>query len=76
MLFQCGSFSSSVSVYSKSPASGSTMVLMHENHRLGTQLPTYMNALGCLLNLVGWQESQVSAHAKALAGTVNTASLN
>ena len=35
-----------------------------------------MNALGCTLNLVGWQESQVSAHAKALAGTVNTASFN
>ena len=35
-----------------------------------------MNALGCLLNLVGWQESQVSAHAKALVGTVNTSSLN
>ena len=35
-----------------------------------------MNALGCPLNLVGWQESQVSAYAKALAGTVNTASLN
>ena len=35
-----------------------------------------MNALGCPLNLVGWQESQVSAHAKAFAGTVNTASLN
>ena len=39
-------------------------------------MPTYMNTLGCPLNLVGWQESQVSAHAKALAGTVNTASLN
>ena len=38
--------------------------------------PTYMNALGCPLNLVGWQGSQVNAHAKALAGTVNTASLN
>ena len=36
----------------------------------------YMNALGCPLNLVGLQGSQVSAHAKALAGTVNTASLN
>ena len=36
----------------------------------------YMNALGCLLNLVGWQGSQVNAHAKALVGTVNTASLN
>ena len=35
-----------------------------------------MNALGCPLNLVGWQGSQVNAHAKALAGTVNTASLN
>ena len=39
-------------------------------------MPTYMNALGYPLNLVGWQESQVSAHAKALAGTVNTAILN
>ena len=28
------------------------------------------------LNLVGWQGSQVIAHAKALVGTVNTASLN
>ena len=35
-----------------------------------------MNALGCHLNLIGWQESQVNAHAKGLAGTVNTASLN
>ena len=35
-----------------------------------------MNALGCLLNLVGWQQSQVSAHAKASVETVNTASLN
>ena len=35
-----------------------------------------MNALGCPLNLAGWQGSQVNAHAKALAGTVNTASLN
>ena len=36
----------------------------------------YMNALGCPLNLVGWQGSQVNTHAKALAGTVNTARLN
>ena len=35
-----------------------------------------MNTLMCPLNLVGWQGSQVSAHAKALVGTVNTASLN
>ena len=28
------------------------------------------------LNLVSWQGSQVTAHAKALVGTVNTASLN
>ena len=35
-----------------------------------------MNVLGCPLNLVDWQESQVSALAKALVGTVNTASLN
>ena len=28
------------------------------------------------LNLVGWQVSQVIAHAKALVGTVNTAGLN
>ena len=35
-----------------------------------------MNALGCPLNLVGWQGSQVNAHAKALVGTVNIASLN
>ena len=35
-----------------------------------------MNTLRYLLNLVGWHGSQVIAHAKALAGTVNTASLN
>ena len=35
-----------------------------------------MNALGCPLNLVGWQGSQVNAHLKALAGTINIASLN
>ena len=28
------------------------------------------------LNIVGWQGSQVTEHAKALVGTVNTASLN
>ena len=39
-------------------------------------MPTYMNTLRYPLNLVGWQGSQVNAHAKALAGTVNTASLN
>ena len=39
-------------------------------------MPTYMNTLRYPLNLVGWQGSQVSAHAKALTGTVNTASLN
>ena len=38
--------------------------------------PTYMNTLQYLLNLVGLQGSQVIEHAKALAGTVNTASLN
>ena len=35
-----------------------------------------MNALQCPLNLVDWQDSQVIAHAKALARTLNTASLN
>ena len=35
-----------------------------------------MNSMGCPLNLVGWQGSQVSAHAKALVGSVNTASSN
>ena len=35
-----------------------------------------MNTLMYPLNLVGWQGSQVSEHAKTLAGTVNTASLN
>ena len=35
-----------------------------------------MNTLMYPLNLIGWQGSQVSAHAKALVGTVNTASLN
>ena len=39
-------------------------------------MPTYMNTLRYPLNVVGWQESQVNAHAKALVGTVNTASLN
>ena len=39
-------------------------------------MPTYMNTLGCPLNLVGWQGSQVNAHAKALVETVSTASLN
>ena len=39
-------------------------------------MPTYINTLMYLLNLVGWQGSQVNAHAKALAGTANTASLN
>ena len=39
-------------------------------------MPTYMNTLRYPLNLIGWQGSQVNAHAKALAGTVNTASLN
>ena len=33
-----------------------------------------MNALGCSLNVVGWQGSQVNVHVKA--GTVNTANLN
>ena len=28
------------------------------------------------LNLVGWQRSQVTGHAKAFVGTVNPASLN
>ena len=36
----------------------------------------YMNALGCPLNLVGWQGSQVTGLVKALVETVNTASLN
>ena len=35
-----------------------------------------MNILRYPSNLVGWQGSQINAHAKALAGTVNTASLN
>ena len=35
-----------------------------------------MNTLMYPLNLVGWQGSQIIEHAKALAGTVNTASLN
>ena len=35
-----------------------------------------MNTLMYPLNLVGWQWSQVIEHSKALAGTVNTASLN
>ena len=35
-----------------------------------------MNTPRYPLNLVGWQGSLVNAHAKALVGTVNTASLN
>ena len=35
-----------------------------------------MNTFMYPLNSVGWQGSQVIANAKALAGTVNTASLN
>ena len=35
-----------------------------------------MNTLMYPLNLAGWEGSQVIAHAKALAGTVNTARLN
>ena len=35
-----------------------------------------MNTLMYPLNLVGWHGSQVIACGKALAGTVNTASLN
>ena len=35
-----------------------------------------MNTLQCPLNLVGWKGSQVTEHAKALVGTMNTASLN
>ena len=35
-----------------------------------------MNTFMYHLNLVGWQGSQGIAHAKALAGTVNTATLN
>ena len=35
-----------------------------------------MNTLRYPLNLVGWQGSQVNAHAKALVGTANTASSN
>ena len=35
-----------------------------------------MNTLMYSLNLSGWQESQVIAHAKGLVGTLNTASLN
>ena len=35
-----------------------------------------MNTPRYPLNLVDWQGSQVNAHAKALAGTVNTASFN
>ena len=35
-----------------------------------------MNTLMYPLNLIGWQGSQVNAYAKALVGTVNTASLN
>ena len=37
---------------------------------------TYMNTLRYPLHLVGLQGSQVNAHTKALAGNVNTASLN
>ena len=39
-------------------------------------MPKYMNNLQHPLNLVCWQGSQVTGHAKVLAGTVNTTSLN
>ena len=39
-------------------------------------MPMYMNTLRYPLNLIGWQGSQVIAHAKALVATVNSASLN
>ena len=48
---------------------------MHENDGLGTQHP-HMNTLRYPLDLVAWQGSQVNAHAEALVGTANTASLN
>ena len=35
-----------------------------------------MDTLQYPLNLVDWQGSQLTEHAKALVGTVNTASLN
>ena len=35
-----------------------------------------MNTFRYPLNLVCWQGSQINAHAKALVGTVNPASLN
>ena len=35
-----------------------------------------MNTLMYPLNLVGWQGSQVNAHAKTLVGSLHTASLN
>ena len=35
-----------------------------------------MNTLLYPLNLVGWQRSQVTEHVQALAGTLNTTSLN
>ena len=35
-----------------------------------------MDTLQYPLNLVGWQGPHVTEHAKALMGTVNTASLN
>ena len=35
-----------------------------------------MNTLQYLLNVVGWQGSKVTEYDQALAGTVNTASLN
>ena len=52
------------------------MVLMHENDKLGTLHLHKWLPWGAPLNLVGWQGSQVNAHAKALVVTVNTASLN
>ena len=52
------------------------MVLVHENDGIRYLAPTFMNTIIYPLNLVGWQGSQVIAHAKALVGTVNTASLN
>ena len=56
------------------------MVILNGNNTwkwwIGCPVPTYIYTLQYPLNLVGWQGSQVTEHAYAMVGTVDTASLN
>ena len=49
---------------------------MHEYSGLDVQYPNIYEYPSVPLKLIGWQGSQVTEHAQALVGTVNTASLN